>query len=123
MLFLKFNCVLNKCYVLSKFVYVNKSSLTASCNRKEQESQYCVHWNIWMMGLQLILQFLLMKTRYLQFILNGFFFNFYFFVASCFIFAKDGIGAEQKTLCIDSIFSYLLDYRKNYLNSFKGDFT
>ena len=94
MLFLKFNCVLNKCYVLSKFVYVNKSSLTASCNRKEQESQYCMHWNIWMMGLQLILQFLLMKTRYLQFILNGLFFNFYFFVASCFIFAKDGIGAE-----------------------------
>ena len=33
------------------------------------------------------------------------FFYFYFFVASCFIFAKDGTGAEQKTLCIDSIFS------------------
>ena len=76
-----------------------------------------------MMGLQLILQFLLMKTRYLQFILNGFFYYFYFFVASCFIFAKDGIGAEQKTLCIDSIFSYLLDYSKNYLNSFKSDCT
>ena len=111
------------CFV--KFVYVNKSSLTvtSSCNRKEQESQYCMHGNIWMMGLQLILQFLLMKTRYLQFILNGFFF-FYFFVASCFIFAKDRIGAERKTLCIDSIFSYLLDYSKNYLiNSFKGDCT
>lgn len=53
-----------------------------------------------------------------------FFFFFYFFVASCFIFAKDRIGAERKTLCIDSIFSYLLDYSKNYLiNSFKGDCT
>ena len=52
------------------------------------------------------------------------FFFFYFFVASCFIFAKDRIGAERKTLCIDSIFSYLLDYSKNYLiNSFKGDCT
>lgn len=68
------------CFV--KFVYVNKSSLTvtASCNRKEQESQYCMHWNIWMMGLQLILQFLLMKTRYLQFILNGFFLFFFTFL-------------------------------------------
>lgn len=55
--------------------------------------------------------------------LEWLFFNFYFFVASCFIFAKDGIGAERKTLCIDSIFSYLLDYSKNYLNSFKGNFT
>lgn len=81
MLFLKFNCVLSKCYVLSN-LYVNKSSLTvtASCNRKEQESQYCMHWNIWMMGLQLILQFLLMKTRYLQFILNGFFFIIFTFL-------------------------------------------